>query len=239
MRKKIKKILSIGAPLSLLASTLPMAVVSCSSKNNAQLEIPQENREKYTEVIKALNYLDFKDLNDQELPKEIENFTLKQYYENYANKWHFDSPDEADEAKKIDRINVVSENSDFYKKLESKGLVDFYKDNFKIILRTATDNFSILFVLYLMPKDMFEKLQETQNNNEYFELKYYKVKDFFLDLASFKYIPINEENTPTSIAMTVLGKAVPALIIGGIIIAIIVTYIVKKRKGVISKKKRK
>ncbi|TPR53696.1 hypothetical protein [Metamycoplasma neophronis] len=239
MKFKLKRFLTLGIPLAATATLAPIAAVSCQNING-NVPIPEANKEKYEKVLALTSKISFADLNNEYFPKKLKQWTLNEYYEKYAQKWHFSDPDEFEEAKKIDILDVMNTEGPLFKKLQEKGLLDFFNENFNIKLRTATNSYSILFIVYVMPKYQAEKMANMTQKSEYFDFKFYQYTDFYLDISQFKFINVEEKKPSKAVTVTKwIGYVVPPAILLGVAIYIIVKAIQYKKRNAKLKPKNK
>ncbi|AXE60597.1 hypothetical protein DA803_00610 [[Mycoplasma] phocae] len=200
-------------------------VVSCAKDPN-MVSIPNENRDKYQQIIKWFNEIALSDLDIQKFPQELSNFKQDEYYDTYLKKWNFGA-DDFNLAKEIDEEFIFNKNKGFYKKIQDNNLLNFFNRNFKIRLRVAKQNLNILLNISLIPISEYERVKNF-NNRDYFLVKYYDNKSIFLSLGLFN-LEIKEKSKELT-TFELLSYIIPPLAIIAVIIYIVVAIQIKKRK---------
>ncbi|WP_145960816.1 hypothetical protein [[Mycoplasma] phocae] len=223
MIRKNKLLLGIMTATTITAVT-PI-VVSCAKDPN-MVSIPNENRDKYQQIIKWFNEIALSDLDIQKFPQELSNFKQDEYYDTYLKKWNFGA-DDFNLAKEIDEEFIFNKNKGFYKKIQDNNLLNFFNRNFKIRLRVAKQNLNILLNISLIPISEYERVKNF-NNRDYFLVKYYDNKSIFLSLGLFN-LEIKEKSKELT-TFELLSYIIPPLAIIAVIIYIVVAIQIKKRK---------
>ncbi|MBN0970691.1 Vmc-like lipoprotein signal peptide domain-containing protein [Mycoplasma phocoeninasale] len=222
MRKKNKLFLGLVSAATVI--TIAPIAASCSKDPNT-VPIPPHDQEKYKQVINWFNQINLSDLDSSKFPQELTNFKQDEYYRDYLRKWNF-GPDDSEPAKKIDKEFIFDPNKGFYKKLAEHNLLEFFNKNFKIRLRTASQNLNILLNFSLIPISEDERVKDL-NSQEYFMAKYYAIRNVFLPLGEFN---LNVEKSKETTTFDLLSYIIPPVAIALVIIYIVVAIYIRKKR---------